>query len=64
MSRVHVFADEAGNFDFARKSGASKYATWSVGYLLLAGVGRPRSAPLPCLVCTPTPRTASGPRIQ
>jgi hypothetical protein len=25
MSRVYVFADEAGNFDFSRKKGASKY---------------------------------------
>jgi Protein of unknown function (DUF3800) len=25
MGRVHVFADEAGNFDFSAKSGASKY---------------------------------------
>lgn len=25
MTRVHVFADEAGNFDFSRKEGASRY---------------------------------------
>src|SRR6266542_377135 len=25
MVRVHVYADEAGNFDFSRKEGASKY---------------------------------------
>jgi hypothetical protein len=25
MSRVFVFADEAGNFDFSRRAGASKY---------------------------------------
>jgi len=25
MGRVHVFADEAGNFDFSRKKGASRY---------------------------------------
>ncbi len=25
MSRLHVFADEAGNFDFSRNRGASKY---------------------------------------
>lgn len=25
MSRIHVYADEAGNFDFSRNAGASKY---------------------------------------
>jgi Protein of unknown function (DUF3800) len=25
MSRIHVFADESGNFDFSRKVGASRY---------------------------------------
>ena len=25
MARIHVFADEAGNFDFSSKSGASRY---------------------------------------
>lgn len=25
MARVHVFADEAGNFDFSRKAGASRF---------------------------------------
>ncbi|MXW23645.1 MAG: hypothetical protein F4Z96_03080, partial [Chloroflexi bacterium] len=25
MARVHLFADEAGNFDFSRKAGASRF---------------------------------------
>ncbi len=42
MSRVYVFADESGNFDFSRKPGASRY--FSVGTVVQRDDGPGRLA--------------------